>query len=92
MSVFASRLREVRGSKSQAEFAKLLGVKTAAYGHYETGRTQPSVDVIIRIVEVSGRSSDWLFGISKENNHKINRADQKLEALKKAITEILKEY
>lgn len=39
-------------------------------------------------------SSDWLLGLSEElkDDTRAVKAEQKLEALKKAITELLKEY
>lgn len=64
MSVFSQRLRELRGDKNQADFADSLGFKASAYGHYETGRREPSVDVILQIVEKTGTSLDWLLGLS----------------------------
>lgn len=91
-SLFQTRLRELRGVKNQAEFAKLLDLKPAAYGHYETGRTEPSIGMIIRIVEITGVSADYLLGIvddprssGKGNPQAERTAQAKLVCVKKAF-------
>jgi len=65
MVAFSDRLRELRGLQNQADFANKLGIKASAYGHYETGRREPSLAIILQIVEVTGTSLDWLLGKSK---------------------------
>ena len=64
MSVFSQRLRELRGDQNQADFAEMLGFKAAAYGHYETGRREPSIDVILQVVGKTGVKLEWLLGAS----------------------------
>lgn len=94
MSVFAVRLKELRGTRNQADFARMLGVKTAAYGHYETGRTQPSIDVIVRIITITGVSADWLLGTTEEKgikNLRAETAEGKLLAVKKSLIALIKE-
>lgn len=70
MSVLSDRLKELRGLQNQADFANTLGIKASAYGHYETGRREPSLDIILQIVEVTGVSVDWLLGTSKAVSQK----------------------
>lgn len=88
---FASRLKEIRGSASQSVFAAQLGIKQTSYSAYERGRMEPSASIIVLICQSTGVTSDWLLGL---DNHEVKnvRAEQKLQCLKKAITELLKEY
>lgn len=86
-----SRLRSLRGSRTQAEIAAVLGMKQPMWARYEQGITTPGADVLIHICTTCGISSDWLLGLTDQET-KNARAEQKLEGLKKAITELLKEY
>lgn len=54
------RLKECRGGVSQGEFAAKLGVSRSAYVEYEKGSRSPNLETLIRLVEVTGRSLDWL--------------------------------
>ncbi len=44
----ARQLRRVRGSLTQAEFARLLGIKQQQYSRYESGRRIPPDDVLLK--------------------------------------------
>ncbi|WP_296639956.1 helix-turn-helix transcriptional regulator [Roseinatronobacter sp.] len=49
------RIKLLRGTLSQEEFAKKVGISRASLANYETGRTIPSKEVIEKIEEISGR-------------------------------------
>ena len=66
--LFGERLRSVRGPRSQAEMAQLLGMKQQLYARYEGGITIPSSKVLFMICNVVGKSSDWLLGLSEEGS------------------------
>lgn len=93
MNDFPSRLRQARGKRNQAEFADVLGVKSAAYGHYETGRSEPSLGVLLKIVENTGFSADWLLGVSNEkgSNPRAEKAEEKLHAVKKSLIALVRD-
>jgi len=59
---FCSRLKELRGSKSQAEFAKVLGLSQVVYGRYELGTREPNLDGLIQIGLKLGVSINWILG------------------------------
>ena len=88
---FCSRLQKLRGPLSQSSFALHLGIKQTSYSAYERGRMEPTASIIVLICEKTNVTSDWLLGLNDHEKKSI-RAEQKLECLKKAITEILKEY
>jgi len=60
-NLFFTRLRELRGARSKAAFAKELGIPAPVYQRYEDGR-MPTVENLSVISKVTGRSIDWLLG------------------------------
>ena len=63
MSTFATRLKELRGSESQASFSSAIGVNRVQYAKYEAGNNSPSVDILARICREHSVSADWLLGL-----------------------------
>ena len=66
MSIFADRLKELRGSESQASFAEQLGLNRVQYFKYESGTNAPSIDVLANICRVHPCSADWLLGLTNK--------------------------
>lgn len=66
MSIFATRLKELRGTESQASFATAIDLNRVQYAKYESGANSPSVEVLERICRVHACSADWLLGL-KDN-------------------------
>lgn len=58
-----------RGTKTQKEFAKELGVRLSTYKGYEKGTSHPNLDQAIKIANKLNVSLDYLF---LENGVKIN--------------------
>ena len=65
MNKFRERFKELRLAKedSQKKAAQVLGVSWYTISHYETGYTQPSLDMLIRICAYLETTSDYLLGI-----------------------------
>lgn len=61
---FASRLNELRGGRSQAEFAEFLGISRPTVGFYENGERIPDAFVLSRIAQKCGVTTDYLVGLS----------------------------
>lgn len=58
------RIKVVRGRQSGKNFGDLIGVSTNMVSMYETGTAWPKPQTLAKIIELSGKSSDWLlFGI-----------------------------
>ena len=68
MSIFATRLRELRGTESQASFAAAIGINRVQYAKYESGVNSPSVEVLSNICRVHACSADWLLGIDRASS------------------------
>lgn len=57
------RLRKAKGI-TQKEVADYLGVSNSAYSQYETGTRQPSLDILTKLSEYFGVSTDEILGIN----------------------------
>ena len=61
---------------SQADFARSIGIKTAALSNYLRGLCEPSYDDLKKIVTALGVTSDWvLFGGTNRPSRPSNRPD-----------------
>lgn len=57
----ASRMRQVRGEKTQVEFAKLLGTSQESVSRWESGIGVPALKVLHKLKKKKLISSiDWL--------------------------------
>lgn len=63
--MFSSQLKESRKAKgmSQAELSALLGVTQQAVGKWETGRSTPDPQMLVRLAEVLETTTDRLLGL-----------------------------
>lgn len=57
---------------TQAEFAERLGVTGAAVSAYENGIRQPSFDVLVKIANILGTTTDALLGRVSHDEKTIN--------------------
>lgn len=57
-------LKELRKEKgvSQKEVAQAIGVTPSAYGNYEQGTREPSLDVLIKICKFFNTTPNYLLG------------------------------
>jgi len=63
------RIRQIRGSISQKEFAVSIGVAQNTLGNYERGGRTPNADIIIKITQNYDISFDWiLLGTGPKKN------------------------
>ena len=58
----ADRIAQVRGDRSQRQFARDLGVFQQNVNRYESGTT-PHTDFLITLAVRENVSMDWLFGL-----------------------------
>ena len=58
------KLKELRIEKglTQKEVAKYLNIGHAAYNHYETGRSEPSIEMLIKLADYFHTTIDGLLG------------------------------
>jgi transcriptional regulator with XRE-family HTH domain len=66
MSQFPERLKLLRkmNKLTQKDMAVKLNIQRVTYSHYETGRSQPSIDTLILMSQMFECTIDYLVGIS----------------------------
>jgi transcriptional regulator with XRE-family HTH domain len=66
MQEFSERLKKMRKANSftQRDIANKLNIQRVTYSHYETGRSQPSIDTLIILSGIFNCSIDYLVGVS----------------------------
>ena len=62
---FNERLKEIRKEcgKTQKEVYTVLGMSANGYASYEQGRTEPSIETLIKLCKVLDVSADYLLGL-----------------------------
>lgn len=61
MEGLGNRIRQLRGNKSQQNYAKLLNISPRALFSYEVEDRIPGADLVVRICANSGASFKWLL-------------------------------
>lgn len=89
METFGDRLESLRGKDSQRDFARKLGVPLTSYTNWVAGISSPKMEYIQLVCTKLGVSADWLLGLSVAEP---NQAARKLEGLRKALANLLREY
>ncbi len=56
-----SRIREIRGERTQKVFGQIIGATQSYISDLERGKSLPSVSFLARLAEISGRSYDWIL-------------------------------
>lgn len=90
-------LKQIRKqhNMTQQEVADALGCSSIVYGRYETGKRQPSADVLIRLADVFDVSIDYLLGYDRVVFTALTPAEKELieasrEADDRARADVLK--
>lgn len=62
---FNERLKAIRREcgKTQKDVYTLLGISANGYASYEQGRTEPSIETLIKLCQIFEVSADYLLGI-----------------------------
>lgn len=73
------RLRQVRVLRghSQESLAELMGIGNRQIWRYENEETEPDGDVIAKLAQVLGVSSDYLLGLSDDERPGLSTSDLK---------------
>ena len=61
LEVIGSRIRELRGEMLQEELATYLGISQGQLSKIERGKLGPTMEVLLRLVEKFGKSTDWML-------------------------------
>jgi transcriptional regulator with XRE-family HTH domain len=61
LKAIGRRIREIRGfDLTQEEFARHLGVGQTQLSKYELGQSAPTLEILLRLRDFSGKSIDWI--------------------------------
>lgn len=74
----ADRLRIVRGSMGQTEFAKKIGSSQSGISAYEKGQRKPDYETLIRVSTEFGVTLDWLL-LGKGSMHPADQLEGAME-------------
>ena len=66
MKKFPARLRILRNSFSQKEFANKLNIPQTTYSRYESGKNEPEYELLAEICGKFGVTADWLLGLTDD--------------------------
>lgn len=75
MEKLSERLRELRTKYklTQKDVATKLGITESAYGYYEQGRNEPSLQTIIKLAQTYDVSISYLLGEADRENKCLNK-------------------
>lgn len=62
MEGLGSRIKLIRGTRSQEDFSILLDIDRSTLGSYEIDRREPDLNTLLLIAKIGGVSLDWLAG------------------------------
>ncbi len=84
---FGYRLRELRLSKqmTQAQVAKRLNLSKTTISGYENNIKTPSIDVLVRLANLYGVTSDYILGMEKKKVLVIDGLTDSEERILKAL-------
>ena len=84
---FGYRLRELRLSKqmTQAQVAKRLNRSKTTISGYENNIKTPSIDVLVRLANLYGVTSDYILGKKKKKMLVIDGLTENEERILKAL-------
>lgn len=70
MNFRPDRLIQIRENLgiNKAEAARRLNISAMAYGRYEKGEREPSLQTVSYIAQKFGCNTDFLYGLSEETN------------------------
>ena len=70
------RLRMLRKEHNltQEQISNIIGIKESTYSTYETGRCDVNSDVLVKLTQYYGCSSDFILGVSDERT--LSRVDE----------------
>lgn len=73
MYLLRERLKDLRDELQldQKEMGKILNLTPSAYGYYEQGRNEPSLETLAKIARIFDVSTDYLLGLSNTRENPV---------------------
>lgn len=85
-----NRIRELREDRDlrQIDVSDATNIDQKTLSNYETGRTNPDSEAIIKLADFFGVTCDYLLGVSERNLENMNDAIEALNLIKDRISEV----
>jgi transcriptional regulator with XRE-family HTH domain len=64
--MLGTRLKSLRGNRTQEEIAERLGITRALYSHYENKRSEPNIETLKNMSALYQVTVDYLIGLTNE--------------------------
>lgn len=90
---FGETLRTLRKSRNltQNELGAMVGLSKAVVSKYENGIGYPTYDVLIRIAQYFGVTTDYLLGVASHKTVDVSKlTDSQIETIHQLIAEFRK--
>lgn len=72
------RLKDLREDHdfTQTELASMLGISQRGYSHYEKGDNDIPTEILIRLSQIYGTSTDYILGLSNQRAKEYIKSDK----------------
>lgn len=90
---FGETLKKLRKNNgfTQKELGSYLGLSKAVISKYENGMGYPTLDVLVRIADYFGVTTDYMLGVAKGKTVDVSSlTDSQIDVIHKAIAEFQK--
>lgn len=79
------RIKECRNKLgiSQEELAEMLGMKRTNIANYEAGRVVPPGNILVKLSDIFGVSTDYILGLSDSPNKDFDELDDDLRQIQR---------
>lgn len=87
-----NRIKDLREDRDlrQTDVAKAVGIDQRSLSNYETGKTSPDSETIVRLAKFFGVTCDYLLGVSDVNFLDYRAVVKELDDIKERLEEIQK--
>ena len=85
-----NRIKDLREDRDlrQSDVAEAVGIDQRSLSNYETGKTKPDSDVVVRLARFFGVSCDYLLGVTDSNLKGDREVVREIEDIRRRLEEI----
>ena len=85
-----NRIRDLREDKDmrQSDLAEAVGIDQRTISNYETGKTNPDSEALIKLADFFGVSIDYLVGRTNYNASTNQERNKLIDKIKRALDEL----
>ena len=85
-----NRIKDLREDRDlrQIDVAQAVGIDQRSLSNYETGKTNPDSETIVRLADFFGVSCDYLLGVSEMSFSDHRAVVKELDDIKRRLEEI----